>query len=156
MIGRDNPAYSPDEGGIQLRNVQRIGSGSVDPQDLQRIRAGLAAGSNPGSTPGCIPGTVQGYIPGPTQDPMPGPMQGTAPETTPQGTTRQGTQETRFGATNGVSEAKRKPTWSLPDVDFGLSRVKDKAIGFVRQGSSKVSMSGAFERVKDAVWAVCK
>lgn len=47
-------------------------------------------------------------------------------------------QETPFGAVNGTSEAKPKPSWTLPDVT--LSRVKDRAMGFVRQGSSKVSV----------------
>ncbi|XP_037075054.1 probable phospholipid-transporting ATPase IF isoform X2 [Pollicipes pollicipes] len=44
-------------------------------------------------------------------------------------------QGNRFGSVNGVSEAKPKSVWTLPEVD--LSRVRDKAIGFVRQGSSK-------------------
>ena len=156
MSGHDNPAYSPDEeGGIQLRSIQRVGSGNVDPQDLLRVRSGVTHGREPGHTPGypgyaagSTPELTPGYIPAP--DPAREPTQGAVPETTPRGS-----QETRFGAANGVSEARRKPTWSLPDLDLGFGKVKDKAIGFVRQGSSRVSALGKLERVSGIISAGC-
>ncbi|KAF0306390.1 Phospholipid-transporting ATPase 11C [Amphibalanus amphitrite] len=131
VFGRDNPAYSPDEEAVRLQSVQRLGSWPTEPQELQQLRNALAAGPAPGSAPGA----VRGYLPGPTQQPMPtGPPHSAPPETTPPVT-----QETRFGATNGVSEAIPRPSRALPDMDLanGLNKVRDKAIGFVRQGSSK-------------------
>ncbi|XP_043195824.1 phospholipid-transporting ATPase IF-like isoform X1 [Amphibalanus amphitrite] len=131
VFGHDNHAYSPDEEAVKLQSVQRLGSWPTEPQELQQLRNALAAGPAPGSAPG----VVRGYLPGPTQQPMPtGPPHSAPPETTPPVT-----QETRFGATNGVSEAIPRPSRALPDMDLanGLNKVRDKAIGFVRQGSSK-------------------